>query len=378
MKLTKKLEAEVLKAYKAYWDAYFNGDMKTFASFLDDNIWVFGTAISEVFNNKKKMLRFYKATAEQLVGKAELRNRRINVQAINDSVLINEQSDLYILMEEKWTFYGNARASAILKHTRSGWKLVHQHGSFPDTRAEEGEQVAAEKIKAENIQLRDAVKRRTIELEEKNRELEIETAVERVRATTNAMHRSEDLHKVIREVYDQLRLLEFRFDGVDFMTDYSDKGFNIWLAAQQHTFSAPIYVPSFGHKIFRLLKKVKKEEKDFFTFTLDREEKNKYVKHLIENTIVKNVPEKMKQHMLAAKGWTTSCVVLENIILSITNLELIPYTDAENAIIKRFAHVFQQSYTRFLDLQKSRSTGKRRADRSGIGKSESYKYGYAP
>ena len=110
MKLTKKLEAEVLKAYKAYWDAYFNGDMKTFASFLDDNIWVFGTAISEVFNNKKKKLRYYKATAEQLVGKAEFRNRRINVQSLKDSVLINEQCDLYILMEEKWTFYGNPRA----------------------------------------------------------------------------------------------------------------------------------------------------------------------------------------------------------------------------------------------------------------------------
>ena len=73
----------------------------------------------------------------------------------------------YVLIEGKWTFYGYTRITSILKQTNSGWKLAHQHASFPDTRAEEGEQMAAEKIKEENIQLRDAVKRRTIELEEK-------------------------------------------------------------------------------------------------------------------------------------------------------------------------------------------------------------------
>ena len=45
---------------------------------------------------------------------------------------------------------------------------------FPDSKTEEGEQINTEKIKAENLQLRDAVKSRTIELENKNRELEIE------------------------------------------------------------------------------------------------------------------------------------------------------------------------------------------------------------
>jgi ketosteroid isomerase-like protein len=204
MKLTKKLEAEVLKAYKAYWDAYLDGDMKIFASFLDDNITVFGTAISEVFNNKKETFKFYKATAHQLVGKVQLRNREFKLQAIDNNILINEQSDLYVLIEKKWTYYGSARITAVLKQTKSGWKLIHQHASFPDMRTEEGEQVAAEKIKEENLQLRDAVKRRTLELEEKNRELEIESAVERVRAKALAMHRSEDIHEVLRSLRNEL------------------------------------------------------------------------------------------------------------------------------------------------------------------------------
>ncbi len=31
----------------------------------------------------------------------------------------------------------------------------------------------------------------------------------------------------------------------------------------------------------------------------------------------------------------------------------IPYTDSENSILRRFGKVFQQTYTRFLDLQKA-------------------------
>src|SRR5687767_14999359 len=113
MKLTKKLETEVLKMYKAYWEAYLNGDMKTFASMLAHDITVFGTAVSEVFNNKKETLRFYKATAGQLVGKAQFRNRKLRLRPVNNNVLINEQSDFYFLLEKKWTFYGRARITAI-------------------------------------------------------------------------------------------------------------------------------------------------------------------------------------------------------------------------------------------------------------------------
>ena len=118
--------------------------MKTFASYLADDITVFGTAVSEIFNNTKETLRFYKATADQLVGKAQFRSRSIKMRAVDKNILLNEQCDFYVLIEGKWMFYGHCRISSILKQTNSGWKLAHQHASFPDTRAEEGEQVAGE------------------------------------------------------------------------------------------------------------------------------------------------------------------------------------------------------------------------------------------
>ncbi|MGG2319971.1 hypothetical protein, partial [Salmonella enterica] len=39
--------------------------------------------------------------------------------------------------------------------------------------------------------------------------------------------------------------------------------------------------------------------------------------------------------------------------LYIENFSAIPYTEEENKILMRFAKVFEQSYTRFLDLQKA-------------------------
>jgi hypothetical protein len=87
--------------------------------------------------------------------------------------------------------------------------VIHQHGSFPDSKTEEGEQVNTDKIKAENIQLRDAVKRRTEELENKNRELEIETALERVRAVAMAMRKPEDLPGIGEIFFTEFKSLGF-------------------------------------------------------------------------------------------------------------------------------------------------------------------------
>ena len=93
MKLTKKLEAEVLKAYHAYWDSYLKGDMKTMASFLDDDINVIGSTETEVFYNKKAVIKFYKATAGQIAGTAQFRNRDIKIELIDGLVLITEKLD---------------------------------------------------------------------------------------------------------------------------------------------------------------------------------------------------------------------------------------------------------------------------------------------
>ncbi|HRF25398.1 MAG TPA: hypothetical protein PLR98_14590, partial [Chitinophagaceae bacterium] len=56
---------------------------------------------------------------------------------------------------------------------------------------------------------------------------------------------------------------------------------------------------------------------------------------------------------MQCKGLAVSTVLLDNVGLYIENFSAIPYTNEENNILIRFGNVFQQTYTRFLDLQKA-------------------------
>src|SRR5436190_12423598 len=725
MKLTKKLEAEIKALMDDYWDSYFRGDLKHWRNYLVDDYRNIGGTEEEVWNSKKEILDYTRRIIDQMIGSAEIRNKKTQIIPYDPYIMVHEFIDLFIKVEGKWNFYGKFRLSSLIQKTAKGWKVLHQHGSYPDSHTEQGEAFAFDNLRKENTQLREAVKRRTVDLENKNRELEIETALEKVRAIalgmkepadmpevcktislqlqslgvkeirnvqtaifyqdrgtymnyeyyakhkktfitetvytnhriakafalqmlkgkgetyithiknkkvkewlayqkttnvfidkylntaaslnyywhslgpvalgistysplsknelglfkrflnvfelaytryldieqalaqakeaqieaalervrsrsmamhnaselqevihtvhkellslqlaiyggsfivinrdidnelrcwgsggtadtseevyiprfekpfiknlingikkghrffteeysqdqkkefftflfkhqpwasldsnkkkevlkspggytrsccvmrytsifiinqsgrkfteaendilqrfakvfeqtytrfldlqkaeaqareakieaalervrsrTNAMHRSESLHDVIKEVNDQLQQLGFRFDAADFLTDYSDKGYNIWIA----NFPTPVYVPAIDHRLFNLLKEVTKRGASFFTFILTTKEKNIHFKNIFENTLAKNAPEELKQYIYNAKGMATSCAVLKNITLSVTNFASIPYTDEENEILKRFAYVFEQSYTRFLDLKKA-------------------------
>ena len=54
-----------------------------------------------------------------------------------------------------------------------------------------------------------------------------------------------------------------------------------------------------------------------------------------------------------SRGFSRSFALMPNILLAVGNYASKPYSEEDNEIIKRFAGVFEQSYTRFLDLQKA-------------------------
>nr|WP_297706232.1 ATP-binding protein [uncultured Eudoraea sp.] len=64
-------------------------------------------------------------------------------------------------------------------------------------------------------------------------------------------------------------------------------------------------------------------------------------------------PKEVKDHYLSCPGLAISTVLLDNVGLYIENFQGVPYSDEDNTILMRFGKVFQQTYTRFLDLQKA-------------------------
>ncbi|HJS54230.1 MAG TPA: nuclear transport factor 2 family protein, partial [Chitinophagaceae bacterium] len=362
MKLTKKLEAEILKAYNDVWEAYLRGDIKTFASILDENCYIIGSAAGEVFNNKKAAVKYYKSTAAQITGKAEFRNRKIKVRPVEKGFMVNEEADFYLLIDDQWTFYGPGRISSLFHKKNNKWKVIHQHGSFPDAKTDEGEQVNTDKIKAENIQLRDAVKRRTEELENKNRELESEAALERVRAKTMAMQKPSEFVDVINVIGEQFVRLGFDIEWANFSANGLDifKGIDIWnfvVISGMYQAADRLYIPYIDHPLFTIasegIDNYRRAGKDFFVINLDKKDKDSWMDHMFSTSNFKDLPDEVKIFQYGKPGYTTSVIVLKDSWLSIGKFDAKPFTEEQNAILRRFANAFGQAYTRFLDLQKA-------------------------
>jgi len=207
MNLTKKIKTEVLEVYDTWLHSYLNGDVKTYDSFLDEEYHFIGSTGNEEFLNRKASTKFFKDTADQLAGKTDIKNKIRTIEYFDGLVFITEIFDAHFMIKNEWVYYGRFRFTSVLRKKAEGWRFIYQHFSMPDSKAENGETLGGEQVSKENQELKDAIKRRTAELQIKNRELEIEAALERVRSKAMAMHSSEDLAITVDAFFSELAAL---------------------------------------------------------------------------------------------------------------------------------------------------------------------------
>jgi signal transduction histidine kinase len=191
------------------------------------------------------------------------------------------------------------------------------------------------------------------EAEAQAREAKIEAALERVRSRSMAMHHSSDLQEVIKVVAEQFIELGLRFDSTNFAKVQSDGSWDVWISTPQQVYPAQILFPYFAHRVFTDVNDMPVSGKDFVAREYTREEKDSFFKYFFENTVARNIPEARKQYVYNAPGFVRSIFLLKNISFTVACYDGIPYSDKENAVFRRFATVFEQAYTRFLDLQKA-------------------------
>ncbi len=183
------------------------------------------------------------------------------------------------------------------------------------------------------------------------REAKIEAALEKVRSRSMGMQKSEELKVVIQIVYEQFSHLNINVEHTGFIMDYKERDdMHIWLA-DQHEVPSELFIPYFDSSHWNSFNEAKEKGTDFFATHLDFEEKNKFYKDLFE--LIPMVPKETLDYYFSCPGLAGSTVLLDNVSLYIENFQGIPYTDQENHTLTRFGKVFQQTYTRFLDLQKA-------------------------
>ncbi|HEY5463040.1 MAG TPA: ATP-binding protein [Hanamia sp.] len=186
------------------------------------------------------------------------------------------------------------------------------------------------------------------------REAKIETSLERVRSRTMAMHKSTDLLDVISVLSEQFLLLGFKIHSANFNTSYRQKDWNLWLYNPGTTmYPDQIHIPYLDNPFFNRTLESLANGADFTAFVFTKEEKDGFLDHLYSTTIAKNASEERKRFSYSAPGFAWSTVYLKNTALTIANYDAEPYTEEQNAILRRFGNVFEQTYTRFLDLQKA-------------------------
>src|SRR5690349_10064086 len=348
MKLTKKLEAEILKAYNDYWGAYLKGDMRTMSYWMHDNVQMIGSGRGEFFKNKKETVKYYKSTSEQVSGKADMRNRKISVAVVGDQVLVNEECDFFVLIDSIWTFYEQGRISTLFTKIDKGWKIIQEHGSMPDARTSEGEQVNTDQIKAENIRLKDAVKRRTVELEEKNHELEIETALEKVRSVAMGMKQPSNMLEICKAISQELQKLGVKgIRNVQTAIFYPDKetymNFEYYARHDKTFITETSYTNHKIHKAFA--RKMLKGQGEFFVSHIEGEKVKEWIAYQKTTNVF------IDKHLNRATSLSYYWDSLGPVAIGMSTYA--PLVDEEIELFKRFRNVFELAFRRYLDIEKA-------------------------
>ncbi|HEX5111497.1 MAG TPA: ATP-binding protein, partial [Saprospiraceae bacterium] len=320
---------------------------------LDEGYTQIGSAESEVFFSKKDGVQFLFDTIHEVAGKLEMRNRITHVEPHRDFVLVRELDDVYVLVEGEWIFYAKFRASSLLHNKNGKWTIFHQHSSFADSRTGDGQNIAIEKISQENLQLREAVKRRTTELEHKNRELEIEAALEKVRTIAMSMQDPNDMLGVCHTIADQLSMLGVKeIRNVQTAIIYENKGTYLnfeYYAKHDKDMVTEVHYDNHQMSI-DFVEQMLQDPNGFYTSSLDRDAVQSW--YAFQKTTNQFADKYLENADSLNYYWNSAGPVA----LGISTYA--PLRVEEVELFKRFRNVFGLAYRRYLDIENAQAQAK--------------------
>ena len=191
------------------------------------------------------------------------------------------------------------------------------------------------------------------------REAQIEASLERVRAASMAMHTSNELFNVINILSHQLVQLGIHMDSamINEVVEGS-KDWYMWLAIpsdtkEVYTHSDQIHVPYIKSAAFDRINRSRKKGETVLSDQLTKAQKDLIFNHYFKNSNHRDVPQARQDYILSAPGLCRTTILSRNSYIQFFRYSLQPFSEEENQVLVRFGNVFEQSHTRFLDLQKA-------------------------
>ena len=186
------------------------------------------------------------------------------------------------------------------------------------------------------------------------REAQIEAALEKVRSRSLAMHKSDELQEVVHAVFERLNELNFELDtAIIIIFTEGSKDTVWWLQNSANQQYLRIAVDYADILYLRNLFEAKENEKDLPPAFYSFEQKNELLNYLFDHTDFRFTPPEQKESLLQKEWATMSAAIANNTAIHITRYSKKSFSEKEDEILKKFSNVFEQAYTRFLDLQKA-------------------------
>ena len=188
--------------------------------------------------------------------------------------------------------------------------------------------------------------------EDQAREAQIEAALERVRSRTMAMQNSSELAETSIEMFKQMQALGMRPWACGFnIFEKDEKAITQWMAAADGGLLTPFTTPLTEDPFFIRISEARQRGEELFVMESGGQELEETYKYMF------SLPgsQKALAGIMAAgfempKFQISHCAFFSQGYLLFITYE--PYPEAYD-VFKRFAKVFEQTYTRFLDLQKA-------------------------
>jgi signal transduction histidine kinase len=243
------------------------------------------------------------------------------------------------------------RNSTLLKYNGKKWMILHFHGSTPDANTLDGSAWPIEEWKKKNAELELLVKEKTAVLLIQNRELEIEAALERVRSIAMAMRNSKDIETAISVMFNQLIGLGIDMDRCGIIILNDNLIAEIWSTPLSPKSKEVVRVISGfldmkNHPLLQNTQKGWNEKKDYVSYQLVGDEVQEYYEQL---------EKQPNYHFPKIAGYPAQqfayCFFFKEGGIHVFTRDEFPVESI--SILKKFAKLFEQTYTRFLDLQKA-------------------------
>jgi hypothetical protein len=185
------------------------------------------------------------------------------------------------------------------------------------------------------------------------KEAQIEAALERVRSRSMGMQRGEDLKSVVKVLYDQLKVLGFKWGAASItIMDEGTGDIDWWMDGLDDGYELPerYHVPYFDHKGHKQQLEYWKTGSSYAVVEISGSDKKSYDNNYFNHTDFSRAPEHTKKLMISQEAVIFSMAFIRYgaLVWSPTTLD-----EEQSIVLQRMAKVFEQSYIRFLDLQKA-------------------------